>query len=98
LFQEEAKNDGAAVGRGLSEVCYGAKYLSAMKKEPEQPFFLLTALTGFVTDARLSPEMNASGLSAFHQDPPLINSLVREDFLRISKRYSQKRFLRSFPK
>jgi hypothetical protein len=34
LFQEEAKNDGAVAGRGLSEVCYGTKYLSAMKKDP----------------------------------------------------------------
>jgi hypothetical protein len=34
LCQEEAKNDGAVAGRGLSEVCYGAKYLSAKKKDP----------------------------------------------------------------
>jgi hypothetical protein len=33
-LQEEAKNDGAVAGRGLSEVCYGTKYLYAMKKDP----------------------------------------------------------------
>jgi hypothetical protein len=53
-YRKKQKNDGAVAGRGLSEVCYGAKYLPAKKKTWAQPFFLESALPGVLRASKVT--------------------------------------------